>query len=236
MDAFRLVFSIVLFFFLPGLLLVQALYPSRREIDRADDLLFRLFLTPILSVLINGSLLLMLAAIPPDSEGQGYVRSPFIEISILSVSAILFTVGYWRGAYPFLGRRAPPAAEDVLSIEDRVLFDEFEARKRVIERVLERLRSHYSESPSEDVERRIKTIESVLWRLERNLEMLEKPLEVRVLLEEGEILSTRWARLMMKEDAATGARKEKIAKRRSIVERRLDEVFREVRDLQSRQG
>ncbi len=83
----RVIGALVLLFFLPGYLLINALYPRKGELDREYDGLYRLTLT-----------------------GLGYVVGPNIAGGLIGLSAAFFVLGWWRGAYPWMARLHPALA------------------------------------------------------------------------------------------------------------------------------
>ena len=107
-DILRVIASILLIFFIPGFFLVQALFPRKNELDEEDDFLYRIALAIALSIIIttfDGFVLGSLGVNP--STGKGYWDTPYIFGSLLLISVVLFIIGYYRGAYPLLGRRPP---------------------------------------------------------------------------------------------------------------------------------
>ncbi|MGQ0797198.1 MAG: DUF1616 domain-containing protein [Methanobacteriota archaeon] len=127
LGTFQFLAALVLVFFLPGYLLVQALYPRRGELDREYDGLYRVTLGIVLSIAVTvlWSFLLNGFGVNPLT-GLGYVRDVYIAGGLLGLSAAFFVAGWWRGAYPVLARvhpglaRAPPPGpSDLLTEEDR---------------------------------------------------------------------------------------------------------------------
>ncbi|MEM2900705.1 MAG: DUF1616 domain-containing protein [Thermoplasmata archaeon] len=103
-NPIQVILGLVLILFLPGYLLVKALFPRRTELDADNPTIFSIGLGLGLSVVISILDLLVLALIPYDPETRmGYVRSPYIEISLLILCLIFFVVGVIRGGHPWLG-------------------------------------------------------------------------------------------------------------------------------------
>jgi len=103
-NPIQIIFSLLLILFLPGYLLVKALFPRRTELDADNPTLFSIGLGLGLSVVISILDLVVLALIPYDPETRlGYVRSPYIELSLLILCLIFFVVGVVRGGHPWLG-------------------------------------------------------------------------------------------------------------------------------------
>jgi hypothetical protein len=114
-DILRVIFAIILIFFLPGFFLIQALFPRKNELDEEDDFFYRIALAIALSIIIttlDGFILGSMGI--NESTGKGYWDTPFIYSSLIGISVALFIIGWYRGAYPLLGRR--PAQEQPLKI------------------------------------------------------------------------------------------------------------------------
>lgn len=107
-DVLRVILAIILLFFLPGFLLIQALFPKKNELDEEEDMLYRIVLGMAMSVVISILVGFFLASISPIDGGKGYFDAPYIVVTLLSLCTIFFVVGWYRGAYPFLGRSAEP--------------------------------------------------------------------------------------------------------------------------------
>jgi len=123
----QVVAALVLIFFLPGYLLINALYPRRGELDREYDTLYRITLGIVLSIAVTvlWSFLLNSFGVDPVS-GMGYVRDVPIAAGLLGLSAAFFALGWWRGAYPQLAKVHPalartpkPGPSDLLTEEER---------------------------------------------------------------------------------------------------------------------
>jgi hypothetical protein len=117
-DILRVIIAIFLIFFLPGFFLVQALFPKKNELDEEDDLLYRIALGIALSIIIttlDGFILGSMGINP--ATGKGYWDTPYIFGSLIGISIVLFIIGWYRGAYPILGRR--PADEVPIRISDK---------------------------------------------------------------------------------------------------------------------
>lgn len=123
----QVVAALVLIFFLPGYLLINALYPRKGELDREYDALYRITLGIVLSIAVTvlWSFFLNSLGVDPVTE-MGYVRDVPIAAGLLGLSAVFFTAGWWRGAYPALARLHPslartpkPGSSDLLTEEER---------------------------------------------------------------------------------------------------------------------
>lgn len=105
--------GLLLLFFLPGFLLLHALFPGRRYFGP-----FHPFALPILSVVLSAAVVVVVGTIlgflpggPPGGEaGKGWFQgsqtgAPVLEVVLGALSACLFVVALLRGAFPLLGRR-----------------------------------------------------------------------------------------------------------------------------------
>ena len=121
----RVVGALVLSFLLPGLLLVNLLYPRRGELDREYDLLYRITLGIVLSILVTVLWGFFLNSLGVDEATQmGYVRTPYIAAGLIGLSALFFVLGWWRGAYPWMARLHPSLARVPASGPESLLTDE----------------------------------------------------------------------------------------------------------------
>ncbi|MEM3444538.1 MAG: DUF1616 domain-containing protein [Thermoplasmata archaeon] len=115
-DIIRLLLGVFLLYFLPGYTIIQFMFPRKGEFDREWDILYRLVFSIGVSMVVVILIGWFLGALPPDpNTGRGYFQGsatgfPYIELSILTVSAIFFVAGWYRGAYPWLGRIHPKLA------------------------------------------------------------------------------------------------------------------------------
>jgi hypothetical protein len=144
-DILRVILSIILLFFLPGFFLVQALFPLRNELDEEDDFLYRIALAVAFSIVIttlDGFILGSLGINP--ASGKGYWDTPYIIGSLLGISLVFFLVGWYRGAYPILGRR--PTSETPLKLpkKDKDKFymqmDDWKKQQKELEKLNEQLK------------------------------------------------------------------------------------------------
>ena len=122
-DIIRIIATILLIFFIPGFFLVQALFPRRNELDEEYDFLYRVVLGIVLSIVIttlDGFILGSMGINP--ATGKGYWNTPYIFGSLISISVVLFLIGWYRGAYPFLGRRADIEAPIDIPEKDKEEF------------------------------------------------------------------------------------------------------------------
>lgn len=108
LDAIRILAALFLIFFLPGYLLVQALFPRKDELDLDFDWLYRLALGIGLSIVLTILVGFGLNSLGVNEEtGMGYVTAGPITLSLVALSLVLFLIAWFRGAFPFMGRLHP---------------------------------------------------------------------------------------------------------------------------------
>ncbi len=91
-------------FFLPGFFLVNALYPRKGELDKDYDMLYRLIMGIVMSVVIVILVGFVLNAFGRDPDtGKGYFRAELIWPIMIFLTVFFFIAGWYRGAYPVLG-------------------------------------------------------------------------------------------------------------------------------------
>jgi len=107
----RVIGALVLLFFVPGYLLINAMYPRKGELDREYDGLYRLTLGIVLSIAVTVFWSFFLNSFGVnDLTGSGYVVGPNIAGGLIALSAAFFVLGWWRGAYPWMVRVHPSFA------------------------------------------------------------------------------------------------------------------------------
>lgn len=95
-------------FFIPGFFLVNALFPRKGELDKDYDLLYRITLGLVMSVVIVILVGFILNAFGQDPEtSKGYFRAEIIWPVLIVLAILLFFIGWYRGAYPLLGKIHP---------------------------------------------------------------------------------------------------------------------------------
>lgn len=112
LELLRLALVLLLAVALPGLLLVNALFPTSRARLTATERGYLAVAAGILLAMLVG---VTLGSIP-HGDGRGYFQTmatgfPHVEIALLAVSALLFYVGLVRGAYPRVAARYPRLAQ-----------------------------------------------------------------------------------------------------------------------------
>jgi hypothetical protein len=185
----QVVAALALIFFLPGYLLINALYPRRGELDREYDGLYRITLGIVLSIAVTVLWSFFLNSLGVDpASGLGYVRDVPIAAGLLGLSAGFFVLGWWRGAYPQLAKLHPalartpkPGPADLLSEPERdhkvrLRLQDLATRRERLRRAIkdaERrmrlqssdVRSHY-EDKRDQARAELRTVELELRKLE----------------------------------------------------------------------
>jgi len=119
----RVFAGLLLVLFLPGYTLIQAMFPRKGELDEEFDTLYRITLGMAMSICVVILIGFVLGnpalGDAPDwgswSDGEkGYFQTFFVTSSLFFVTLIFFTLGWYRGAYPWMANlhpslaRAPP--------------------------------------------------------------------------------------------------------------------------------
>ena len=97
----QIIAGIAIVFFLPGYTLIGVLFPRRGELDPEYDIVYRLALGMGLSIVIAIIVGFALNAI--STEERGYVSAGPLWTALVSLTALFFIGGWFRGAYPWLG-------------------------------------------------------------------------------------------------------------------------------------
>lgn len=103
--------GLILVFFAPGFLLLEALFPARRYFGP-----FHPVALPALAVVMSVTITIVVGALlgflPGEGpEGRGWFQgaqsgAPVLELTLTAICVVLFVVAWWRGAFPLLGRVA----------------------------------------------------------------------------------------------------------------------------------
>src|SRR2546430_1481709 len=147
----RVIGALVLLFFLPGFLLINALYPRKGELDREYDALYRVTLGIVLSIAVTVFWSFFLNSLGVnEASGLGYVVGPNIAGGLIGLSAAFFALGWWRGAYPWMARvhsslaRVPKPGPGELLTEDerdhrvRLKLQQLAEKREALRRGLQR--------------------------------------------------------------------------------------------------
>ena len=107
-DALRIIFGILLIFFLPGYMLVKAMFPGSKDLDKEYNTLYVITIGMAMSIVLTILWGFILGSIPPDPDtGKGYFKSPFIEGGLIGMTLVLFVVAWVRGGFPIMGKVHP---------------------------------------------------------------------------------------------------------------------------------
>lgn len=187
---FQLLLALLFIFFLPGFFLINALFPRKGELDREYDAVYRVTLGIVMSLVVVVVLGFGLNSLGVDpATGLGYFVASNLWVGLLAISAVFFVAGWWRGAYPVLGRLhpklvrlPPPAPESVLAeverdktamLRLRDLAKERERLRRQIKDYERRMRFD-SASARDHYKRKLKEAEAALKRVDTDLKALEE--------------------------------------------------------------
>jgi hypothetical protein len=190
LDTLRIIGALLLLFFIPGFLMVQAMFPRKGELDVDFDWLYRFTLGIGLSIVLTILVCFGLNALGVNPEtGMGYVTTVPITLALVVISLAFFGVGWFRGAFPIMGRLHPslirfpprdPKLEDIPYLADKEkrykhqwleerrfsLIREIDNAERLIEVHANRQRDYYIKRKEErlaelrEVEDQIKEIET----------------------------------------------------------------------------
>ncbi|MBA3045691.1 MAG: DUF1616 domain-containing protein [Candidatus Thermoplasmatota archaeon] len=190
LDNLRLIAAILLLFFIPGIMLVQALFPRKGELDSDFDSLYRLALGIGLSIVITILVNFGLNALGVNADtDRGYVTAVPITATLVLVSLIFFAVGWLRGGWPVLGRLHPslirfPAADpkddDIPRITDRMMrFRHQELMKErfsVLKEITktEKLADAHTGEQRKYYDERKKKLMTRLSEIEKDIEIIER--------------------------------------------------------------
>ena len=192
LELLQLILALVLLFFLPGWTLINALFPRKGELDREYDTLYRITLGIVMSivvVILYGFGLNSLGLIPGSTPAVGYFNAGNLWAGLTVITAVFFFLGWWRGAYPFMGRlhpklsRMPPPDKHSMAAELehdkatlsklRELAAEREKLRRRIEDYERRISLHTGEAKDhygrqrDDAKSRLREVDAELKALEK---------------------------------------------------------------------
>jgi uncharacterized membrane protein len=174
LQIFQIIGAVLLMFFLPGFMLVQALFPRKNELDEEHDLLFRVVLGIGMSIVItalDGFVLGSLGVNPVTDKG---FWDPFyITLSLSLITIVLFFIGWYRGSYPSL-KKSKKRPESTLQVIDEnrenylKIMNQLKQKRKMIEKLIIKLEN----APPEERKR----YEGRKSRLEKKVKKLEDEL------------------------------------------------------------
>ena len=156
--------SVLLFFFVPGYLLVRVLWPEWRL--RGEKALERTLTTVALALVLSLALTILVGFVLGNA-GLFYASAsdPLLEAILAVLSLVLFGIGWWRGAFARTPPQPSPLAEAPLAGEEDA--EEFTARWEEFARDERRLRHEIrvagNKAPA-DAERARKALDDLLER------------------------------------------------------------------------
>ncbi len=128
-ELLRIIFGTLLVLFLPGIAIVQALFPEKDELDEEFDLLYRITLGivfSIVTVIVWGLIL---------STPKLKMFDIFhITAGLSSITIFFFVIGWYRGGYPWMVKIHPKLAR--VSPGVRARLDELMSKKEFSEELL----------------------------------------------------------------------------------------------------
>jgi hypothetical protein len=191
LEVLRIIFGLLLIFVLPGTMLIKAMFPRPGELDEEYNGLYVLTLGMATSVCLTILVGFVLGSLPVRDSGKGWFDAPFITASLVALTLVFFAIGWWRGAFPWLGlldkrlARFPLPAEaprgtkrhDELLAEIDELTRDRDRLKREVKDLLRRERAHGKKMAEHYREQRKKVekeLDDVRERLERAKEKQSK--------------------------------------------------------------
>ncbi|MBS3817317.1 MAG: DUF1616 domain-containing protein [Candidatus Thermoplasmatota archaeon] len=176
-------------FLLPGLTLVNALFPRKGELNEELDLLYRFTYGLGLSVVIVILIGMLLGDVLTSMTGQGYFVGINIWLALVAVTVSFFLLGWYRGAYSWLryihptldrseeaeeGPRGDDEREEVKKLqelwkEQSLLKKKIKKTEKKMEAGSKEMREHYEEK-KEELQERLEEVEKRLKELEKERE------------------------------------------------------------------
>ena len=162
--------GLLLIFFIPGFTLIRVLFPRKEELNPEYGLLYQIALGMVMSFVIVVLLGFFLTSMTKPTGG-GYFDPATLWSSLGGLSIILFVIGWWRGAYPILGKVHPSLLRFAVPVDDTLPKDRkvaAEYRKLASERqtLLREARMHERKASTTSGESREHHLEEKQSRLE----------------------------------------------------------------------
>jgi hypothetical protein len=175
LQILQIIGAMLLMFFLPGFMLVQALFPRKKELDEEYDLLLRIVLGVGMSIVITAldGFVLGSLGVNPDTD-KGYWEPFYITLSLASITVILFAIGLYRGGYPFLF--VPKKQSD-----SKLKFVEKDSEDYI--KIMDQLKTHRNE-----IEKIIHKLENIPLEERKKYEIEKNNLEKKVKKLEDELI------------------------------------------------
>ena len=189
-DILRIIFGIVLIFFLPGYMLIKALFPGSKDLDKEYNTLYVITLGMAMSIVITILSGFVLGSIPPDSSGKGYFKLEYIVGNLVAITCVLFFAAWYRGGFPIMGKLHPsllrvPKSEKAKfkkSTDERVdelvlEFKELARRRERIKRDIldaERKMRAQSSAMRDHYKRKVERLKEELEKVKERIKELEE--------------------------------------------------------------
>lgn len=180
--------AFLLTFILPGYTLVNAVFPSKGELDDDFDLIYRITFGIGMSVVITILVGFSLGIAPLINLGTGYFDYLNVLITLSSLTLIFFVIGWWRGAYRWMGIIHPKLERPELEVlyfeeDDRELIEEIEdlfRKKQILKKEIKKaqikidnssgsMKEHYRDI-LEERKRELEKVDKKLRELEKQRE------------------------------------------------------------------
>ncbi len=156
LEILRIILGILLIFVLPGTMLIKAMFPRPGELDEEYNGIYVLALGMATSICLTILVGFVLGSLPVKDDGTGWFDAPLITGSLVALTIIFFAIGWWRGAYPWLGLAHPKLArfplpaeaprgtkrDDELAARVEELTKKHDRLKREVKDLLRRERTH----------------------------------------------------------------------------------------------
>lgn len=184
----NLIFGLLFIFFLPGFTMVNALFPRKGELDKEFDMLYRVTLGMGMSIVTTILVGFFLGSLPFEGD-MGHFVARNIWAMLISLTVIFFFIGWYKGAYQWMGwihpsleRPAPPepAPEGFDYQDDKAILQKMQklAKRRQqlkykLKEAREKGRSQ-AKSMRDHYDRQRKMAEEELKDVDRELRELEK--------------------------------------------------------------
>ncbi|MFO8109771.1 MAG: DUF1616 domain-containing protein [Thermoplasmata archaeon] len=185
----QLILGTLFIFFLPGFVIVNGLFPRKGELDKEFDMLYRITLgigMSIVTVILVG---FFLGSIPVGFDEKGYFDGPYIWISLISITAAFFLIGWYRGAYQWMGSLHPslkrpepssPGPKDFEYADDKDILFEMQKLARRRQQLKYQIKEAKTKKKSnaksirDHYELQMKKAENELKEVDRRLKELER--------------------------------------------------------------
>ncbi len=102
LEWIRIAMGLLLIFFLPGFTLMRVLFPRAEELDTEMGLLFQAVMGAVMSVVLS----VLVGFVLGSPTFKGFIPLN-VWLSLGGLSILFFILGWWRGAYQFLGKIHP---------------------------------------------------------------------------------------------------------------------------------